>query len=235
MPTKSYIWAYIFGITMLVVGVKIILMSNSYWIDGEWRLTFSKPLSSEASDLDHSQYGPSIGMWRTFAGLLILGGVLTLYKKLWTRYVVSVVVILFLGMIFAGSAYAKTTYGNLTVTTLVEVYDGDTFRVDIGGLHPIIGANIRVRIRGVDTPEIKKYKCEKEKELGMEAKAFIEERLNGATKIQLLNIGRGNWFRIVADVIYDGKSIAPEIIQAGHGVVYHPKKKKDWCAEAQTD
>ena len=190
----SYIWGYIFGITMLVVGVALILMSNSYWIDGEWRLTFSEPLSSEASDLDDSQYGPSIGMWRTFAGLLILGGVLTLYKKLWTRYVVSVVVILFLGMIFAGSAYAKTTYGNLTVTILVEVYDGDTFRVHIDGQHPIIGANIRIRIRGVDTPEIKhRAKCDEERELGEKARLFVEERLKKAAKIELLNISRGKY------------------------------------------
>jgi len=35
--------------------------------------------------------------------------------------------ILLASLVFVGSAYAKETYGDLTVTKLVEVYDGDTF------------------------------------------------------------------------------------------------------------
>ena len=54
---------------MLVVGVALILMSNSSWVDGEWKLTFSKPLTSELSEGDHRQYGPSVEIWRTFGGL----------------------------------------------------------------------------------------------------------------------------------------------------------------------
>ena len=90
---------------MLVVGVALILMSNSSWVDGEWKLTFSKPLTSELSEGDHRQYGPSVEMWRTFGGLLILGGGLTLYKKSLTRYIVSAAVVLFVGMSFLGPTY----------------------------------------------------------------------------------------------------------------------------------
>ncbi len=150
------------------------------------------------------------------------------------------ILILLASLVFVGPANAKETYGGLTVTNFVRVYDGDTFYVDVEGLHSIIGKEMPIRIRGVETPEIrnnfnKNKLCDREHELGMRAKAFVEERLKKATKIELLDISRGKYFRIVADVIYDGKSIAPEIIQAGHGVVYHPKKKKDGCAEAQTD
>ena len=142
------------------------------------------------------------------------------------------ILILLASLLFVGSVYAKETYGDLTISQLVRVYDGDTFFVDVEGLHDIIGKEVKIRIRGVDTPEIKQHaKCDKEHQLGMRARAFVEERLQSADKIELVKISRGKYFRIVADVIYDGKSIAPEIIQAGHGVVYHPKKKKDWCAE----
>ena len=103
--TKSQRRAYLFGIMMLVVGVAIILMTNTYWIDGEWKLTFSKPLTPELSEVAHRQYGPSVEMLRTFAGLLIFAGALTLYKKSWTRYTVSAAVILFVGMMLLGSNY----------------------------------------------------------------------------------------------------------------------------------
>jgi endonuclease YncB( thermonuclease family) len=40
-------------------------------------------------------------------------------------------------------------YGSVNGTVL-SVYDGDTFRVDISGWPPIIGKNIPVRVRGLD-------------------------------------------------------------------------------------
>ena len=143
------------------------------------------------------------------------------------------ILILLTSLLFVGSAYAEETYGDLTISRLVRVIDGDTFVVDVEGLHRIIGKEVKIRIRDVDTPEIRNNRnknkiCDREHELGMSAKAFVEERLKKATKIELLDVSRGTFFRIVADVIYDGKSIAPEIIQAGHGVVYQQKKKKDW-------
>ena len=38
---------------------------------------------------------------------------------------------------------ADSNYGDLTVTRLIRVYDGDTFYVDIDELHPIIGKTHR--------------------------------------------------------------------------------------------
>ena len=51
-----------------------------------------------------------------------------------------------------------SNYDDLTVTQLVRVYDGDTFYVHIDGLHPIIGKNAPIRLRGVDTPDVKLMK-----------------------------------------------------------------------------
>ena len=51
-----------------------------------------------------------------------------------------------------------SNYGDLTVTQLVRVYDGDTFYVHIDGLHPIIGKNAPIRLTGVDTPDVKLMK-----------------------------------------------------------------------------
>ena len=43
----------------------------------------------------------------------------------------------------------------LTPEALVSVYDGDTFKVDLKGIHPLFGDDVSIRLHGVDTPEIR--------------------------------------------------------------------------------
>jgi endonuclease YncB( thermonuclease family) len=44
---------------------------------------------------------------------------------------------------------AKSQYGTVTVSKVISVYDGDTFRVNIDSLPPIVGKNIPIRVNGV--------------------------------------------------------------------------------------
>ena len=46
-------------------------------------------------------------------------------------------------------------YGNLTVAKINRVYDGDTFFCDIYWVHQLIGDNVKIRIMGIDTPEMR--------------------------------------------------------------------------------
>ena len=57
------------------------------------------------------------------------------------------------------SVQAAPEYGTAIVSKVISVYDGDTFRVDIDSLPPIVGKNIPIRLNGVDTPEIQ-GKCQ---------------------------------------------------------------------------
>jgi len=41
---------------------------------------------------------------------------------------------------------AKPQYGTVTVSKVISVYDGDTFRVNIDSLPPIVGKNIPIRV-----------------------------------------------------------------------------------------
>ena len=88
------------------------------------------------------------------------------------------------------SANAKPQYGSLSVSKVNSVYDGDTFRVDIDVLPPIIGKNIAIRVNGVDTPEIR-GKCQYEKDLALEARDFVRGKLANAKEIKLTNFYRG--------------------------------------------
>ena len=66
-------------------------------------------------------------------------------------------VLLILTLLFLGSplSAAQKTYGTLKVTKLISVYDGDTFKVKIEGIHPLLGERISIRVFGVDTPEMR--------------------------------------------------------------------------------
>ena len=51
---------------------------------------------------------------------------------------------------------------------------------------------------------------------------------NGKT-IELKNLKRGKYFRVVADVYVDGVSLADRLIKAGHGRPYDGGTKVSWC------
>jgi len=120
-------------------------------------------------------------------------------------------------------------YGNVKVDVISSVYDGDTFRVTISGYPNVVGERIPVRVNGIDTPEMR-GKCSKEKELARKAKQFTVSKLRNASAIELKNMKRGKYFRIVADVYIDGKNLGDELFNNGLAVRYDGgKKSKDWC------
>ena len=114
------------------------------------------------------------------------------------------------------------------VSKVISVYDGDTFRVNIDSLPPIVGKNIPVRLEGVDTPEIN-GKCQYEKDLALEARDFVRSKLSNAVEILLNDLQRGKYFRIVAKVYIDGVSLEEELLQNGLAYQYNGGKKSNWC------
>ena len=112
-------------------------------------------------------------------------------------------------------------------------YDGDTITVDIPRTREIFGKEIPIRINGIDAPEIRSKGCQKVR--SKKAKDFVTRELENAHKIHLINIDRGKYFRIVADVIYYKKSraynLAHELLKKNLAVRYHGDTKPtvDWC------
>ena len=125
-------------------------------------------------------------------------------------------------------ALAKTQYGSVIVTKVISVYDGDTFRVDIDSLSPIVGKNIPVRLEGVNTPEIN-GKCQYENDLAILARDFVRDKLFNAKEIKLNEIQRGKYFRVVAKVFIDGTSLEKELLESGLAYRYKGGKKSSWC------
>ena len=129
---------------------------------------------------------------------------------------------------FTFSVQAAPQYGTVIVSKVISVYDGDTFRVNIDSLPPIVGKNIAIRVNGVDTPEIR-GKCQYEKNLALEARDFVRGKLANAKEIKLTNLQRGKYFRVVANVLVDGVSLEQELLDNKLAYRYDGGKKLKWC------
>ena len=138
-------------------------------------------------------------------------------------------VAVFLISVMPVTAFADKTYGNVAIAEVTSIYDGDTFRANISDYPPIIGQHMGIRINGVDTPEMR-GKCEQETVLAKRAKQYTLTMLRSAKTIELRNMQRGKYFRIVADVYADGQSIGEGLIFEGLAVIYKGgRKSHDWC------
>jgi len=123
---------------------------------------------------------------------------------------------------------AVTTYGNITVTEIRSIYDADTFKVSIPEWPDVIGKSISIRILGIDAPEMR-GRCQAEKDAARAAKQFTVEKLRSAEIVELRDIQRGKYFRILAEVYVDGDSLGEMLVRAGHARAYGGGKREGWC------
>ena len=99
------------------------------------------------------------------------------------------------------------SFGDYEGAVYVRNYDGDTITFNLSGLHPNIGEKTSIRVNGIDTPEIK-GKCEKEKYDAQQARDMVTDILKDSEQITLMNMEKGKYFEVAADVIVDGKNLA---------------------------
>jgi micrococcal nuclease len=132
-------------------------------------------------------------------------------------------------LLVSSSAAAADTFGDFLDIEVVRVYDGDTFFVDIPDVHPLFGREIGIRVRGIDTPEIR-GSCEQERKLAVIARDIAIEALFAADQVDLVDVERGKYFRIVATVLIDGVDLGDILIEAGCAVVYDGDgPSPTWC------
>lgn len=118
---------------------------------------------------------------------------------------------------------------DITVSRIVSVYDGDTIKVDIDSWPEVVGKGISVRVRGVDTPEIR-GKCDSEKALAIRARDYVRNLLTGESVVKLRNVERGKYFRLVADVYSGDLLISQQLITRGYGRPYDGQSSRGtWC------
>lgn len=125
----------------------------------------------------------------------------------------------------------KPSYEAFQGVKYVSNYDGDTILVDIDGLPPLFGKHISVRVAHIDTPEITGV-TDCEQNVAKEAKTVVEAILTSAKTIELVDPKRDKYFRILADVLIDGKRLLSKtILDMDLAVPYEGGEKEviDWC------
>ena len=127
--------------------------------------------------------------------------------------------VLFLASCAHISASQQKDMANFDNVSLISVYDGDTFYVDIPSCDiDVFCKHISVRLRGVDCPEMKGGTAET-KARAKQAKEFSERFLKNG-KILLYNCGRDKYFRLLCDVNVNKRNLAQELIKNGYGIPY---------------
>ena len=93
-------------------------------------------------------------------------------------------------------------------------YDGDTSFFTIPNVYPLLGDKIGVRLARIDAPEVRGT-CDAEKKKGIEARDALVERLRQAKVIDLREVERGKYFRLVAEVIADRENMSDVLLALG--------------------
>jgi len=102
----------------------------------------------------------------------------------------------------------------------ISVTDGDTFKV----------RGEPIRIMGMDAPETRFARCEREKRHGKQATINLKNLLKHKC-ITLDRRKKDRYKRTLAYVYADGVDVATIAIKQGWARSYHGEKRKSWCNE----
>lgn len=119
---------------------------------------------------------------------------------------------------------------------VIKIIDGDTVRVRIKiWLHQTL--EVAVRLRGIDTPELKRPKCAHERKLAEQARLRLETLL-GNHDVILHNISHDKYAGRVLAVIDNraGLSVGQVLLTEAHARRYQPGLSKNfWCQQVTND
>ncbi|HZS62982.1 MAG TPA: thermonuclease family protein [Xanthobacteraceae bacterium] len=112
---------------------------------------------------------------------------------------------------------------------VLRVTDGDTFEARVG-VWPGIAITTRVRLRGIDTPELK-ARCAEERSKAEAARAALAKILQqGRVEISAVAIDKFGG-RVDADVsTLSTPDVAAALLQAGLGRPYGGGRRDAWCS-----
>ena len=114
---------------------------------------------------------------------------------------------------------------------VVRTIDGDTFEARVH-LEPGLDLNTRVRLRGIDAPELKAA-CAQELQMAEAATAGLRALL-GEGGVTIFNIGPDKYAgRVVADVATRRTgNVSAALLAAGYVRSYSGGHRNGWCATA---
>ncbi len=135
-------------------------------------------------------------------------------------------------LLFLTACFSSSESLSITSDDVLYIYDGDTITIRcIGGYQCDAKGRIHVRVKGVDTAEMR-GKCKSEIRLARKAKKFTVARIRNSRSIELV-VNQKNVYdkykRLLAEVIIDGEDLSQSLIDADLGRDYHGGYRDGWC------
>jgi endonuclease YncB( thermonuclease family) len=148
--------------------------------------------------------------WPAFAGVLLLLAAATQQ-----------------GQMPAPQRLAAEALAGPVAANVERVVDGDTIEVK-GAIWLGQSLIIRVRIDGVDAPELE-ARCAEERKLALAARDFLLRRLQSAP-VKLTHVVYDKYGgRVRADVADATGDIGHALLEAGLARPYHGERRESWC------
>lgn len=119
----------------------------------------------------------------------------------------------------------------ITFADVISIYDADTFRINLPNCEfPVACESVPIRAAGFDSPEIRGV-CIEERIDAQLAKHITEDFLRNGKSIEIRNLRRGKYYRLLGDVYVDGYPLKLLHIKMGTGREYYGGARKSWCNE----
>lgn len=142
------------------------------------------------------------------------------------------IIIILLSLLAAPAAVAQQVIAGPIEAEILRVIDGDT--VDVRAhIWPGHSVQTRVRLAGIDAPEIRRVACEAEREAGHAARVFVENLLQpggtSGTRVHIRNVHLGSFAgRVIAAMdLPDGRDLGSVLLEEGLVTPYDARG--GWC------
>ena len=116
-------------------------------------------------------------------------------------------------LILVGSAGPALSHSSeLEVLEITKVYDGDTFKVNLNCTVDLFCKNISIRPTNYDAFELRDPVNKRQ---ARAAREKLKSLLTNAQRVELRNVRRGKYFRLVADVYVDDRRLSDIMLSTG--------------------
>jgi endonuclease YncB( thermonuclease family) len=112
---------------------------------------------------------------------------------------------------------------------MVYVIDGDTLAI----------AGERIRLLGMDAPETREARCERERIAGYEAKSRVVDLLRFGRSVDIRRQGHDSFGRTLAHVVIDGRDLGEQLVREKRALPYRAgaeakaARLAHWCGSTR--
>ena len=101
---------------------------------------------------------------------------------------------------------------------MLYVIDGDTLAL----------AGERIRLLGIDAPETRDDRCERERVAGYETKARVVDLLRFGRSVEIRRQGHDQYGRTFAHILIDGRNLGEQLVREKRALPYRSSAEAIW-------